>query len=118
MATNVYEGLYIFDPSKYASDPTGVAGQLDTLIEKHGGKMLATRLWEERRLAYPINGRKNGTYWLTYFELDSGKISPLERDLKLSDSVMRSMILKIDARIADALVSHASGTAPAAAAEE
>lgn len=118
MATNVYEGLFIFDPSKYASDPTGVAGQLDNLVGKHGGKMLASRLWEERRLAYPINGRKNGTYWLTYFELDSRKVAPLEGDVRLSDSIMRSMVLKVDARIADALVSHATADPKAAAAEE
>ena len=37
------------------------------MIEEAGGEMLVSRLWEERRLAYPIEGHRKGTYWLTYF---------------------------------------------------
>ena len=76
-----------------------------------GGEMLASRLWEERRLAYPIDGHRKGTYWLTYFKLDSTKLADLNRQCQLSDSIVRTLFLKVDPRISDALVSHAlSGT--------
>ena len=45
------------------------SAQIPSTVEQFGGKMLASRLWEERRLAYPIKGHRKGTYWLTYFQL-------------------------------------------------
>jgi small subunit ribosomal protein S6 len=111
LATNVYEGLFILDSNRYSRDAGGVSGQIGEIVQKHGGEMLASRLWEERRLAYPIDGNRKGTYWLVYFKLDSRKITSIEREYRISDSILRSLILKVDPRIADALVSHAiSGT--------
>ncbi len=111
MASNVYEALFIFDTNKYGRDVAGVSGQVAQIVEKHGGEVLANRLWEERRLAYPINGQRKGTYWLTYFKLDAKALVPVERDFRLSESIVRSLTLKVDPRIAETLVSHAvSGT--------
>ena len=111
MPVNVYEGMYILDSNRYSRDQTGVSGQIPEMVQKLGGEMLASRLWEERRLAYPIDGHRKGTYWLSYFKLDSTKLTDLNRQCQLSDSIVRTLFLKVDARIADALVSHAlSGT--------
>lgn len=119
MATNVYEGMFILDSNRYSRDPATVAGQIPEMIGKLGGEMLANRLWEDRRLAYPINGHRKGTYWLTYFRLDSGQLTALTRQCQLSDTILRTLFLKVDPRIVDALVSHAQsgGTAPRRAAE-
>jgi small subunit ribosomal protein S6 len=99
--------MYILESNRYARDPAGVSGQIPEMIQKHGGEILASRLWEERRLAYPIDGHRKGAYWLTYFKLDSGQLSNLTRQCQLSESILRTLFLKVDARIADALVSHA-----------
>lgn len=107
MAANIYEGMYILDSNRYARDPAGVSGQIPEMIQKLGGQILASRLWEERRLAYPIDGHRKGTYWLTYFKLDSNQVTSLSRQCQISDSVLRTLFLKVDPRIADALVSHA-----------
>lgn len=114
MATNVYEGMFILDANRYSRDQSGVSGQIPEMIEKLGGEMLANRLWEDRRLAYPINGQRKGTYWLTYFRLDSGQLSALNRQCQLNDNILRTLFLKVDPRIVDALVSHAQA-GPAAA---
>lgn len=111
MAQNVYEGLFIFDSNRYSRDPGGVSAQVTDFVEKFGGEVLVSRLWEERRLAYPINGQRKGTYWLSYFRIDGKQLSALERECQLSESIMRSLVIKIDPRIVDMLVSHA--TAPA-----
>lgn len=125
MPVNVYEGMYILDANRYARDSATVSGQIPAAIEKLGGEMLASRLWEERRLAYHINGQRKGTYWLTYFKLDGSQLANLERQCQLSDSILRTLFLKVDPRIVDALVSHAlaggasgrkAAAAPAAAA--
>lgn len=107
MALNVYEGLFIFDSNRYSRDPGGVSAQVADFVQKLGGEVLVSRLWEERRLAYPINGQRKGTYWLAYFRLDGKQLTTLERDCQLSESIMRSLVIKIDPRIVDALVSHA-----------
>jgi small subunit ribosomal protein S6 len=114
LAENAYEGLFIFDSNRYARDPAGVSGQIATLIGKHHGKILASRLWEERRLAYPINGQRKGTYWLTYFHLDSLELDALRGDLRINDGILRELILKVDPRIIDALVTHAQSATEAA----
>lgn len=108
MAQNVYEGLFIFDSNRYGRDPGGVSAQIADFTEKLGGEMLVSRLWEERRLAYPINGQRKGTYWLAYFRIDGKQLSTLERECQLSESILRSLVIKIDPRIVDALVSHAT----------
>ena len=62
MAVNVYEGMFILDSNRYSRDTVGVSGQISEMITKLGGEILASRLWEERRLAYPIDGHRKGAY--------------------------------------------------------
>ena len=107
MASNVYEGMFILDSGRYARDPGGTTKQIPTVIEAGGGEVLVSRLWEERRLAYPIKGQRKGTYWLTYFRLDSQEVSGLDRQFQISDEVLRHLFVKIDPRIADTMVEHA-----------
>ena len=112
---NVYEGLFILDSNRYGRDPAGVSGQIPQMIQQHGGEMLASRLWEERRLAYPIGPHRKGTYWLAYFKLDSQHMGLVRRQVQLNENVVRSMFLKVEPRIVDALVTHAlTGTGPVA----
>lgn len=107
MTVNVYEGMFILDSNRYSRDPVGISGQVPEMIQKLGGEVLANRLWEERRLAYPIDGHRKGTYWLAYFKLDATQLTALNRQCQLSESILRTLFLKVDPRIADALVSHA-----------
>lgn len=104
-----YEGMFIFDPNRYAREPEAVSQQVAALIARFGGEVLVSRLWEERRLAYPINGMRKGVYWITYFKLESRKLHELCEAARISESIMRSLILRVDPRIADTLVSHALG---------
>ncbi len=109
MASNVYECLFILDPNRYARDPQGVSGTIPEMVEKFSGEVLANRLWNEQKLAYPINGHRKGTYWLTYFRMDSGELAGFNRACQLNDYVMRHMATKIDPRLVDILVAHARG---------
>ncbi len=115
MASNVYEGMFLLDSNRYSRDPGGVAKQIDQLVTDCGGEMLASRLWSEQKLAYSIEGHRKGTYWLTYFRIDSLKQTDLNRACKLNENVLRNLIIKIDDRLVDTLVEHAKGvgsTAP------
>ncbi len=103
----VYEGLFLFDSNRYARDPSGVPAQIGETIKKHGGEMLASRLWSEQKLAYPINGHRKGTYWLTYFKIGSDQLSGINRQFQLNDAVLRNLVLAVDERLVDTLVQHA-----------
>jgi small subunit ribosomal protein S6 len=104
---NVYEGMFILDSNRFGRDPETVSGQLQQIIQKAGGEMLVHRLWEERRLAYPIKGQRRGTYWLTYFRLASGQLTGIRRECQLNENILRMLFLKVDPRIVDAVVTHA-----------
>ena len=108
MPKNVYEGLFILDSNRYSRDQAGVSGQIAEIVQKHGCEILASRMWEERRLAYPIDGHRKGTYWLAYFRVDGSEIIGLERDCRISETILRSLVLKVNPRIVDALVEHAA----------
>ena len=107
MTENVYDGLFILNSDLYARNPDEVSGQISTFIESMGGEVLLSRLWEERRLAYPIQGHKRGTYWLTYFKLDAQRVTELTRQCQITDSILRFLFLKVDPKIVDAVVEHA-----------
>jgi small subunit ribosomal protein S6 len=115
LAQNVYEGMFILDSNRYARDPGGVPRKIEDQISQLGGEVLVSRLWNEQKLAYPINGHSKGTYWLTYFRIESGAIAELKHQAKLNENVLRSLVLKIDPRLVDAMVAHASGGTPGAA---
>jgi small subunit ribosomal protein S6 len=108
LAANVYEGMFILESNRFGRDPETVSNQIPAMIEKLGGEMLVSRLWEERRLAYPIKGQRKGTYWLTYFRLDSNHLSDLNRQCQITDDILRVLFLVVDPRIVDALVAHAT----------
>lgn len=114
----VYECLFILDSNKYARDASGTAAGVNAMITKHGGEVLVSRLWNEQKLAYPIDGHRKGTYWLTYFRIDSQKITEFRRTVQLNESVVRSMVIKPPQKLTDVLIQHAqSGPAPPKPAE-
>ena len=45
MAEQVYEGMFILDSNHYAKDAAGTSGGVTEIIEKNGGEILASRLW-------------------------------------------------------------------------
>jgi small subunit ribosomal protein S6 len=117
LAVNVYEGMFILDSNRFGRDTEGVSGQISKIIQELGGEVLVSRLWEERRLCYPIAGHRKGTYWLTYFRLSADSLSSLRRRFQLTDTILRMLLLKVDAKIVDTLVAHALA-GPAAMAEQ
>ena len=118
MAQNVYECMVILDSNKYAQNPSGMGQQVPDLVTKVGGEVLVSRLWNEQKLAYPVDGHKKGTYWLTYFRLDATKLAEFSRELRINETVLRTLTLKVEPRLVEALVEHAKGGGRAKPVEE
>lgn len=109
MAQNVYEALFLFDSNHFARDRAALPKAVEEMISKGGGEVLVSRLWEERKLAYPIRGQRKGTYWLIYFRNDGSVVGPLNRQCEIHDGILRQMAIKIHPRLVETILAHASG---------
>ena len=82
----VYECMFLLDTNKVAGDVPAAAGQLHAILERNHCEMLASRPWDERRLAYPVKGHKKGLYYLTYFRTDAKNLLNIGRDFALLEA--------------------------------
>ncbi len=110
MQSQVYEGLFIFDSNKFARDQATLPSEVEGMITSNGGEVLVSRLWEERRLAYPLNGQRKGTYWLIYFRSPTTEITPLNRKCELHEGVLRHLVIKLHPSLVEPILAHASET--------
>ncbi len=92
----LYESLFLVDSGDAASDWDGINKAIEKILTKADAQIVSVRKWDERRLAYDINKKARGTYILVYFNGDTAKISQIERDVQLSEQIMRVMILRTD----------------------
>jgi small subunit ribosomal protein S6 len=108
MPASVYECMFLLDTNKVSGDVHTAAGQLHSLLEKHHAEVLASRPWDERRLAYPIKkggvSHKKGLYYLTYFQAEGKDLSPLDQDFGLNEMILRALVLRIDPKLVDIML--------------
>jgi len=107
--TAVYEGLFIFDSNKFAREREGLAKEVEAMVEAIDGEVLVSRLWEERRLAFPIKGQRKGAYWLMYLRVPTLRLKELTRSCDISDSVLRQLFVKLPPSLVDPIIAHAKG---------
>lgn len=72
------------------------------LFAKHKAEVLSARRWDERRLAYPIEGQQRATYLLVYFKSEHLVPAAIRRELDFNDVVLRHLILRCEEVPADA----------------
>jgi len=90
----LYEALFLVDAGEAASDWQGINDHIKKILERNEAEILSMRKWDDRPLAYPIMGKKRGVYILVYFNAASSKLAGMEHDIRLSERIMRSMILR------------------------
>jgi small subunit ribosomal protein S6 len=93
--TNQYEAMFLFGPSALA-DLDGAINAAKAMVERHGGTVLLIKKWDERKLAYEIKKQKRGTYIICFFTGPGPAVSAIERDVNLSDDVLRVLITRAD----------------------
>src|SRR5258706_16475629 len=102
---NQYEGMFLFG-SGAATEPAAAEATVRKFIEAHGGNILVLKKWDGRKLAYEAGGNKRGTYFLTLFTAPGGGVTGIERDVRLSEEVLRCITLKADHVTAEEIQSH------------
>jgi len=93
----LYEAMFLVDSIQAASDWDGIIGAIETILKRAQAEIVSMKKWDERRLAYEIKKKSRGTYILCYFKADGQKISAIERDVKLTERIMRVLILSSEA---------------------
>lgn len=105
----LYEGMFLLDSGRFATDSKGVADQIIAMIEKCGGSIVAHRPWQDGRLAYSIRGHRKGLHYLAYFKMPGEGVRDLNRACKLSDLVLRHVVIQHPQVLFDAMVQALSG---------
>ena len=94
--THQYELMVILDPE---IDERTVAPSLDkflNVIRNDGGTIENVDIWGRRRLAYEIKKKAEGIYAVVNFTANSDATVELDRQLKLSEAVLRTKVLRAE----------------------
>ena len=87
-----YEALYILDPSLTEEQTAALVAKFKGVVEANG-TVTEVDEWGKRRLAYPINDLMEGYYVLMTFTAAAAVPAELDRIFRITDGVMRSMII-------------------------
>lgn len=92
--TKTYEGMFLLD----AGDPDfeAAAAPVRELLDRAQAEVLSLKPWDDRRLAYDIEGRRRGLYVLAYFKAEPERIAEMDHDIQLSEKILRAMVLSAD----------------------
>ncbi len=96
---NFYELTYIINAALGDDQIKEVIRRVNQYIQEHGGEIVEVNEWGTRRLAYPIQKRRNGYYVNMYFRAPSSLIAALERFLEIDEQVLRYLTLRMDAKM-------------------
>ena len=91
-----YEVLYIINPNLGEEDTAALVEKFKALVEANG-TLTSIDEWGKRRLAYPINDLMEGYYVLMTFDAKPEFPAELDRVLKITEGVMRSLITDVEA---------------------
>ncbi|MEO8744435.1 MAG: 30S ribosomal protein S6 [Candidatus Dormiibacterota bacterium] len=89
-----YEVLYIVRADLEDEKVQDAVKRVNTLIERSGGAIERTNLWGKRKLAYEVKHQKEGSYILQDFQIDPGRVPELEAALKITEEVLRHLIVR------------------------
>ncbi|MCX5636835.1 MAG: 30S ribosomal protein S6 [Planctomycetota bacterium] len=95
-AKKLYEGMFLIDSAQATADWDGILATVRTILERAGAEIVSLRKWDERKLVYDIGGKSRGTYILSYFKAEGRRIRDIERDVQLSEKIMRALILNTE----------------------
>jgi small subunit ribosomal protein S6 len=94
--SNKYEAMYIIDAAIEEEARKALIERFNTLITDNGGTLSDIDEWGKRRLAYPIDYKNEGYYVLLHFEAAPEFPRELERNLQISDGVIRYLVTRVE----------------------
>ena len=91
-----YEAIFIAQPNLEHDGLSRLIDETKDMFGKRGGKILYEEVMGKKRLAYPIQKQRFGTYVLLQFQGDGTGNTRLNKDLELKENILAHMIVRID----------------------
>jgi len=91
-----YETIYILRPNTPNEGVAEVNSRIKGVIEGMGGKVIKVDNWGKRRLAYEVAKERKGIYLYWQYLAQPGVVEETERNLRMLDSVIRYLTVKVD----------------------
>ncbi|MBI5189553.1 MAG: 30S ribosomal protein S6 [Nitrospirae bacterium] len=123
-----YESIFILAPTLDEAESEKVSTRMQDVVTSHGGEFVKVEKWGKRKLAYEVGKHKKGEYILFQFKGGPETVAELERNYKLTESVIKYMTIRLEkealvqqalaeSRAAEAAAAEAAGEAAAEAGE-
>jgi small subunit ribosomal protein S6 len=91
-----YELVYILAPEATEQEVADLHTQVEAIITRYQGELVKTENWGRRKLAFRIGKHREGTYVLEVFTGTGELTKELDRRLKVIDSVIRHLCVRVD----------------------
>jgi small subunit ribosomal protein S6 len=88
--------MFIVEPTLSDSDIETIQERLRELAVSRGAEVKRLAVWERRRMAYPIKGRRDGIYVLAELKASPSVVKELDQQLSVTENVLRHMVVKLD----------------------
>jgi small subunit ribosomal protein S6 len=89
-----YELVLVINPEIADENVGAVTERVSQWIAASGGELVNTNPWGRRRLAYPIKDQREGNYIVTQVRMAPKATAELERNLSISDDVLRHLLVR------------------------
>ena len=91
-----YELVYIMSPDATEQEIADLHTQIESIVARYQGELVKTENWGRRKLAFRIGKHREGTYVLEVFKGTGELTKELDRRLKVIDSVIRHLLVRVD----------------------
>lgn len=91
-----YELMLVLRPDLADDRSQAILERSTRTIVTAGGQLVKVSPWGRRRLAYPIDGQREGSYHLVVFDAPAEAVAELERGLGITEGVMRHLVTRIE----------------------
>ena len=91
-----YELMLVLRPDTADDRVQQILDRITRGVAADGGQIVKVSPWGKRRLAYPIDSYREGSYFITVFDAPSEAVAELERGLNITEEVMRHLITRIE----------------------
>jgi len=91
---NCYETLFVVKPTLTDEETASQIAKIKDIVAQNGGELLATDDMGMRKLAYPVEKNDRGYYTVLFYKAEGTLINELERNLKMSEDVIKFLTVK------------------------
>ncbi len=95
-----YELGFILNPEVSEEQNSSILERIQQIVNNHDGQVVRINQWGRRRLAYPIEHQRDGFYVFFDMILTPETVSELDRNLKVTEEVLRHIIIRRDPKVA------------------